>query len=263
MDNLDDVTVSISSFDYELPKSSQLILMSVIDIHGINDAVEQTNDLEDDREEDINESISSEDDSDQVNDQSSLDTIEIDDTFEFEVKEKPDLAERTVEEESEQDPLIFDTEIENEPEVSTDVDENEDTNEKRLKKTTSQTLSEFFGKENEQETETDTSEYLDVEEEVDTAEQDISTNDSEGELSEFDDYDEDEIELRYLSELVRGEDEQFTKMRLCIVQEEDTLSTIAERYDTTTMHIIAQNRLEEESISEGQLLHIPYRKKDE
>ena len=49
----------------------------------------------------------------------------------------------------------------------------------------------------------------------------------------------------------------FKKVRLCIVQREDTLETIADRYRMNSREIALYNRLAEPSVTEGQVLYIP------
>ena len=59
--------------------------------------------------------------------------------------------------------------------------------------------------------------------------------------------------------MFRGEDEEaYAKMRICIVQDKDTIESIAERYQITALQLIKQNGLDDEfEIRTGQLLHIP------
>ncbi|MGW8959519.1 LysM peptidoglycan-binding domain-containing protein [Paenibacillus sp. NPDC055715] len=49
----------------------------------------------------------------------------------------------------------------------------------------------------------------------------------------------------------------FRKVRLCIVQREDTLETIADRYQLSTRELQLYNRLGEHHVEEGQVLYIP------
>ncbi|HLR40803.1 MAG TPA: LysM peptidoglycan-binding domain-containing protein [Virgibacillus sp.] len=73
---------------------------------------------------------------------------------------------------------------------------------------------------------------------------------------------EDEADVHYLSDMFRGGDEeQYTQMRLCIVQSKDTVETIAERYEIPILQLLKQNQLDGDDISEGQLLYIPRHKK--
>lgn len=56
-----------------------------------------------------------------------------------------------------------------------------------------------------------------------------------------------------------GSSEQtpFKRVKLCIVQREETLDTIADRYQLSTRELQLYNRLSEQSIEEGQVLYIP------
>nr|WP_239565697.1 LysM peptidoglycan-binding domain-containing protein [Paenibacillus sacheonensis] len=65
----------------------------------------------------------------------------------------------------------------------------------------------------------------------------------------------DEIEWKNL--LRPNEDHAFRKMRICIVQREETLDLIAGRYQLQAREIALYNRLSDQSVSEGQVLYIP------
>jgi len=49
----------------------------------------------------------------------------------------------------------------------------------------------------------------------------------------------------------------FSKVRLCIVQREETLDLIADRYQLSPRELLLYNRLSEQTIEEGQILYIP------
>lgn len=49
----------------------------------------------------------------------------------------------------------------------------------------------------------------------------------------------------------------FKKVRLCIVQRQETLDTIAERYCMNSREIVLYNQLSESDLTEGQVLYIP------
>ena len=49
----------------------------------------------------------------------------------------------------------------------------------------------------------------------------------------------------------------FRKVRLCIVQREETLDTIAEKYQLSTRELSMYNRLSDQHVEEGQVLYIP------
>jgi len=53
------------------------------------------------------------------------------------------------------------------------------------------------------------------------------------------------------------EEQRFRKMRMCIVQKEETLDTIASRYSLNPKEIVLYNRLESDQVYEGQIIYIP------
>ncbi|KWX77749.1 LysM peptidoglycan-binding domain-containing protein [Paenibacillus jilunlii] len=55
----------------------------------------------------------------------------------------------------------------------------------------------------------------------------------------------------------RGGAEMFRKVRLCIVQREETLDTIAEKYQLSARELVMYNRLSGQNVEEGQVLYIP------
>lgn len=55
----------------------------------------------------------------------------------------------------------------------------------------------------------------------------------------------------------RGGTELFRKVRLCIVQREETLDTIAEKYQLSARELVMYNRLSGQNVEEGQVLYIP------
>lgn len=67
----------------------------------------------------------------------------------------------------------------------------------------------------------------------------------------------DEIEWKNLFLGKRSEDTEFRKIRMCIVQRDETLEVIASRYSLNPREIQIYNRLDDSGVSEGQLLYIP------
>ncbi|MDQ0216468.1 stage VI sporulation protein D [Oikeobacillus pervagus] len=56
----------------------------------------------------------------------------------------------------------------------------------------------------------------------------------------------------------RKEEESSSKLKVCIVQQGDTIDSLAERYAVSSHQIISENHLElTENLSEGQVLYIP------
>lgn len=280
--NLNDVAVSIESFDYEVPQPNHLKLKSTIDIYGIsqesNHAYEKVNFRHDEEESDPTPAI------------------ELEDTFEFDIKEEPKEDDSQAEKRTAD--LSFEIDEENK-------EQEEQEQSDRWKMTKTQSFAEFF--KTEQDKQTDTSEditdnTIEAEEILET-EDVISAEDEaefsmEGELAEKevieetyrpdelvieedspevdieidesvtrdeDDEDEDLDEaedVSYLADMFRHEEEdsQYTRMRLCIVQSQDTIETIAEKYEITPSQIIKRNQLEDDDLAEGQLLYIPVKK---
>ncbi|RCW42626.1 LysM peptidoglycan-binding domain-containing protein [Paenibacillus prosopidis] len=67
----------------------------------------------------------------------------------------------------------------------------------------------------------------------------------------------DEIEWKNLFLGKRNEDTEFRKIRMCIVQKDETLDVIASRYSLNPREILVYNRLDESAVTEGQLIYIP------
>lgn len=57
--------------------------------------------------------------------------------------------------------------------------------------------------------------------------------------------------------LTKGEGEQFKKLKICIIRENETLETIAARYEIAQSTLIRVNRLNDTNVEEGQILYIP------
>ncbi|MCU6711083.1 LysM peptidoglycan-binding domain-containing protein [Paenibacillus sp. J5C_2022] len=68
---------------------------------------------------------------------------------------------------------------------------------------------------------------------------------------------EEEIEWKRLFLSKQEGDSEFRKIRMCIVQREETLEEIATRYSLNPREILVHNGLHESAIEEGQVLYIP------
>ncbi|MFD1168022.1 LysM peptidoglycan-binding domain-containing protein [Oceanobacillus caeni] len=175
--------------------------------------------------------------------------------------ETPTLEENRTEEEQAEEPEI--PSITETPTLKTDRDEEEQIEgvepEKPVEegrwsfKTQTQTLAEFFNNHKEvSNTESSELQSENVEEEVEA-----ESLETEGEHESRDKGD-----ITYLSDIFRNSsEEEYTKMRLCIVQKDDTIETISERFKVSPLQIIKQNQLEDDfDVAEGQLLYIPSKK---
>ena len=67
----------------------------------------------------------------------------------------------------------------------------------------------------------------------------------------------DELEFRKLFLDGQTPEQQFRKVRLCIVQKEETIEGIAERYRMNPREIILYNRLNGHDVAVGQVIYIP------
>ncbi|CQR48030.1 Stage VI sporulation protein D [Paraliobacillus sp. PM-2] len=253
--NLDDVLVGIESFDYEIPEQSQLRLNATIAIHGIDcvDNEERNEELEGDSES-VEDKIESDGETSDSN------------TFRFEVEE-PEAT--TQPEELDEEVGSNETEeIEISNESSQDTPDN-DENEKAGRWPThkSQSFADFFGKKEESPESPESTEEFESSESIESIE---SVNDIESmesiEINEQPSAEspevqrtEDETSIVHLFN--HGEEESYTKLRMCIVQESDTLEAIAERYDVSTMQLSQTNDLENDDVLAGQILYIPNKRK--
>ncbi|AIF43296.1 stage VI sporulation protein D [Virgibacillus sp. SK37] len=251
VENLEEVRVYIESFDYELPEKDHLKFYSTVQIHGVNQLVEsvenRSNSEEVEQEEESSEGVRQE-------------------TFEFEIKpDNESTNELDAADEDQEIPdlptSLRDDETSEEGEEENNIEEDDKGNRWKYKET--KTLTQFF-------------EDLSSKEELSVEDQEVPTSNMSDDSPSVS-YDSPstsheimesntsrEVEdVSYLSDMFRhSEEEQYSKMRLCFVQPNDTIETIAERYQITTLQLIKQNRLDEEyDVSEGQLLYIPHTKK--
>ncbi len=252
VENLEEVSVYIESFDYELPEKDHLKLYSTVQIHGVNQLVESAeNRVDVEQEEESSEGVEQE-------------------TFEFEIKpENESINELDSTQEEQEIPRFLPSSLREDSleeegedkEEENNIEEDEKGNRWKYKET--KTLTQFF-------------EDLSSKEELSVEDPEISSSSIADDYSSLssdspsisheimESSNSREVEdVSYLSDMFRHSDEeQYSKMRLCFVQPNDTIETIAERYQITTLQLIKQNRLDEEyDVSEGQLLYIPHTKK--
>jgi stage VI sporulation protein D len=61
----------------------------------------------------------------------------------------------------------------------------------------------------------------------------------------------------YLTKMLTKGEEDFKKLKICIIRENETLDTIAARYEVNQSTLIRVNRLDNANVEEGQILYIP------
>jgi stage VI sporulation protein D len=226
VENLNDVLVTIAEFDYELPEPDHLYLRSTIEIHGINNQIEEVEEDEEDSESFVKEL-----------EEESISVRGSDDTFEFEVKTEIESS-------------SYEASPELKEVIPVEQDEEMESDRWKFMKET-KTFEEFFKK---KETEIEVEEAL-LEESSSNEDESESSSKSESHESR-----EGNADLTYLSDMFRNSEEEYIKLKLCIVQDRDTLETLAEKYETSTVQIRSYNRLEADDVTEGQLLYIPLKK---
>lgn len=233
--NLEDVYVTVESFDYDLGENGQLVLTADISISGIG-------------EETRNESIQYEEEEEEP-------------LFEpFEVVARKEAYEEETEQFEERE--VYDESLE------------EEKNEEASPISAAQT--ELVQKESEVLNRNEDKEQLaTIAEEIDTVQEKEETKVSIGAMKQIENRDENEEESAdkkvkeysksknenalYLTKLFeKGQGEDFSRVKICIVQQGDSLDKIAERYDVTVQHLLRANHLDYGTdIHEGQLLYIP------
>ncbi|MBM6619769.1 stage VI sporulation protein D [Bacillus suaedaesalsae] len=256
--SLNDVYVSIESFDYELPQRGNLLLEAELAITGIygdqeeatspvesepvsavaveEEVVEETNELP--REEELVQPLmrgfDEEPDSEEAEEDSSPFT-----PFVVEAKRDPSLSEEAVEVFSEVE------ELEEEQEVEQEVVEEEFLNANEEEEVAEEVADEeayVFTRQAPQ---------FEFKSRIETEKAEVENDDS----AEHGKRDENTL---YLTKIFAKEDEsETTRLKMCIVQKDESLQAIAERYEVQPQTLIRVNNLEREDLAVGQILYIP------
>ena len=104
----------------------------------------------------------------------------------------------------------------------------------------------------------------DYEAEASNYEQDHS--DYEAEASSYEEQEEQHAEREeepkdenalYLTKMLSGKEDRFSRMRMYILQRGDSLEHICERYDISLNTLMRMNQLQQGEVSEGQIIYIP------
>ncbi|WP_138415487.1 stage VI sporulation protein D [Aquibacillus sediminis] len=264
IESIDDVLVGIESFDYEIPENSQLKLNATVAIHGVSEGQERSDN-----------DAAAEPEAEAID----LPEPPVDETFEFDVKEKDESVselesppeqtespEREPEAETELQDTTPQLEDEDTVEVNSELEEVESSETKsekeRWKNKKSQSFAEFFSQFDKTEKESG-DDYIEDKQESSSIESSLvsfSAHGKEESSEERESSREDETanDSSYLLNIFADEDEErVASMKMCIVQESDTLDSLAEKYKVTPMQLSNTNRLESDELYEGQILYIP------
>ncbi|WP_010651055.1 stage VI sporulation protein D [Oceanobacillus massiliensis] len=245
--DLNEVTVSIESFDYELPEPGQLKLFASVEIHGINSEAEPLRDEFEEQNEAADEPGKA------------IEEIENEEegTFEFEIRKPMDVGKDDMDVSANKvvPPEVIASEergisIEKEDGEKEDREREADPDRWKVK---SESLADFFNQM--------PKEGAVTEPEVGAADEQSEADDAAEEI-ENENEQQPVADATYLSDIFRNtQEERYTKMRLCIVQEQDTIETIAQRFSISPLQLIKQNELGDDfEVHEGQLLYIPVNK---
>ncbi|ENH97937.1 stage VI sporulation protein D [Gracilibacillus halophilus YIM-C55.5] len=244
--NVEDVEIEIEHFDYSLRSSQEMKIEANLQIHGINDE-EVTSSLAEDTLEAFSDTRESANNDGEV--------------FQFTVNEDRQL------EENEQP---YD-EQENELEPNTDEKLEYERNEEKQR-----AIEEVEAEDREEAEDTPSREASEANSmnEEDNNVGDITSREGEKEeeeepVLEEDEKDSDTLHVQgrrdqipddssYLLHIFADEEESsYSRLKLYIVQPEDHIEKIAEKYNTSANSILRTNRLDEDELAEGQLIYIP------
>ena len=260
-----DIRITVKTFDYELPLNNLLKISAQIEIHGIsqastNDSLEKTA-LEQLRELSDTESDDYED-STELDDKSTEDTFEVPETqtearLDEQEIEQIEMPMHVYKEDENEDSNVEHLEETSLPEKEiniTDMFEPEETvakNDHNEEIQSQDGVSNVIEETNEQE---EPVEQEILETEIDTEE--VESAETKAEMGVHN-LEEEPVENTLSLLFSGGDEENFASMRLYIVQENDSLESIAERYNVPITKILQHNRLDSENIGEGQLVYIP------
>lgn len=241
IDRLEDIYVVVDSFDYTLPENDCLRLEADISISGMTEEEEnreQPGSAEEDQQEietvaSASEIREYENDWDALEDE--MDTDDLHEPFHYEaVREAPQEEPEDTREEQpfarNQGPLVEMKSRAGESEEppafygyveETDEDEPEEV---------------YYEEEEEEENEWAESEEV----------EEVRENRSRREENAL-----------YLTKMLTKEEEDFSRLKICIIQRGESLDTIADRYELPLTQLVRVNRLENEEVEEGQILYIP------
>ncbi|WP_112181511.1 MULTISPECIES: stage VI sporulation protein D [Paraliobacillus] len=262
--NLDEIMVGIEAFDYELPESSQLKIRASIAIHGVNgDEVKEREELEE--LEELEEIKQYEEEVTETDSDVEDPWINKEDTFTFDLKEaaeenesqdnrseEPNLVEAVSQEETEESKERWPTK---KPQSFATFFDHEDLEESIE---SIESVESVASVESIEAIESEELFEVNNDEQVEVNRIEVKTKDSKRD-------DDDQQEATYLLDIFNEEEEEqaYTRLRMCIVQDTDTLQTLADRYDLSPIQLSQTNDLANDNLKIGQILYIPEKRKKE
>jgi len=215
--NINDIMVVVDSFDYELPNQHILKVNSTLHIYGIDGT-----------------------DYDSTTEENAVEV-------EHNTQEAEIISEEVEQNKSEEHKIIN---------FSQDKNETKDTDEK--KHSYSEEQDQHIGNEATEETQVVQGEIVttqNVESVAEEKEIDIQLKESKQEEEEIE---EDKKDVMFLTEFFSEEEEEvkYSKLKIHIIQEDDTIESIAKRYEIPATKLMQDNDLTNNQLEEGQLLNI-------
>ncbi|GGE42601.1 hypothetical protein GCM10011391_21750 [Pullulanibacillus camelliae] len=264
VDDIDDLYVSVETFDYDLPEDGCIQLQAEVTISGLVEPTETREDsavrsIEDDPEEgEQAEGIEDIEEEEVETDESAFDPTE---TMRFEAYREP-VEEGEQEEETPEIELNAREEEEHEemfePTFLERAEEDEEEEDAQAYQEEMGTMDHAFysayNRSEQPETPPIDADTFFEEEMVELEDDDVSVNANVEQKKRSEN-------ALYLTKMLTNAEEQFSRVRMCIVQSGDSLESISERYQVPVTSLLRRNRLDSESLEEGQIIYIPGTKK--
>lgn len=234
VNNIKDITATIDAFDYDIPTRNKLNIIASLHIYGINhEAAIMNQKLEHEEKTDVtNRSLP------KGNKERELETIENQLESNIEQPNKDKKIDAKVNEERVAKQLQKESETPVEEQI--------------VQATTG--MEPFIQppqKENRPEDDLVRDEY---DEQIDETENsiDISMNESKENETDHDGVE----DVTFLTDLFQRDEESQTRMKIYIAQEDDTIESIAKRYEVPILQLVKDNDLSVETLQGGQLIKI-------
>ncbi|MBO8155921.1 MAG: stage VI sporulation protein D [Bacillaceae bacterium] len=253
--SLDDVAVRIDHFDYELSNDHELKLQAEVLITGIGHGEEES--VRDQEEfmdwESEEESFSFEFNFEQHLKSTDEFVMKEDTSSEGLFESSSSRLEEEVMEHKEAEEVAENSYESMDDEAESPSSEQQKGRDFWFKKKT-QTFEEFFGHHTESNDE-ESEESLELYE--------SSVIESSGidlESSDYAESSEDREDAGYLMNMFRSDEETYAKIKLRIVQQNDTLESLAEMYQLTPSQIQQFNKMNDDQLEPGEIIYIPVKK---
>lgn len=309
VEHLDDITVSVDNFDYELPANNTLRLKAAVHIYGIKQEYEhndvKANELErdhvvkfekmrenkrmDDEKRDVVKGKATQLDGDREFDKDDKRSNEGENIFPFEKRELRNND--RIANESEEGIKAKETTNDERVDKRAIVEATDHLDDEVYKEDKPSRHEQMFqkGEKNEEdnyledeqlsdpegkETANESVEALEQEDVAETDENEAVETMQSGisqkgeidiQLSEAE-TDDEEIEevtnMTFLTQLFNTGEETYSTMKLYIVQTDDTVESIAKRYDISTLLLMKKNDIHSDTLEPGQILSIPLQNKE-